>query len=208
MIRQWSALAARCGLLHQARHLAVRQHIAHRYRADGFPYALLKGGADRRQRQIEYGIGLLQEAGLPADLWQVVCGPGPVVGPAVVGRLREELANAPFGMIESLEVLQRTWHVEGQSIRPDHRMVAHTGFLTHARLLARESIPTAWGDLVMGIWMLFTFAALSWSDIPLVVIGLVCGTAVYVASAVVYASLAFWFAGARSFDGVARMVGW
>ena len=55
-----------------------------------------------------------------------------------VGRLREELANAPFGMVETLEVLQRGWHVEGQSIRPDHRMVAHTGFLTHGRLLARE----------------------------------------------------------------------
>ena len=27
------------------------------------------------------------------------------------------------------------WHIEGQSVRPDHRMVAHTGFLTHARLL-------------------------------------------------------------------------
>ena len=55
-----------------------------------------------------------------------------------VGRLREELAEAPFAMAETLEVLQRTWHVEGQSIRPDHRMVAHTGFLTHARLLLRE----------------------------------------------------------------------
>jgi tRNA (adenine57-N1/adenine58-N1)-methyltransferase len=52
-----------------------------------------------------------------------------------VGRLREELANGPFGMVETLEVLQRGWHVEGQSIRPDHRMVAHTGFLTSARLL-------------------------------------------------------------------------
>jgi tRNA (adenine57-N1/adenine58-N1)-methyltransferase len=56
-----------------------------------------------------------------------------------VGRLREELANAPFGMVESLEVLQRGWHVEGQSIRPDHRMVAHTGFLTTGRLLARDT---------------------------------------------------------------------
>jgi tRNA (adenine57-N1/adenine58-N1)-methyltransferase len=53
-----------------------------------------------------------------------------------VARLREELAGSAFGMIESLEVLQRTWHVDGQSVRPDHRMVAHTGFLTHARLLA------------------------------------------------------------------------
>jgi tRNA (adenine57-N1/adenine58-N1)-methyltransferase len=55
-----------------------------------------------------------------------------------VGRLREELAAAPFGMVESLEVLQRGWHVEGQSIRPDHRMVAHTGFLTVARLLIEQ----------------------------------------------------------------------
>ncbi len=68
-----------------------------------------------------------------------------------------------------------------------------------ARLLARESIATAWGDLVMGVWMLVTFAALSWRDIPLLLLGLACGTTVYIASAVIYASLAFWFAGARSF---------
>ena len=55
-----------------------------------------------------------------------------------VGLLREAIAESPFGMPESLEVLHRTWHVEGQSIRPDHRMVAHTGFLTHARLLVPE----------------------------------------------------------------------
>ena len=42
-------------------------------------------------------------------------------------------------MAETIEVLQRGWHVEGQSIRPDHRMVAHTGFLTHGRLLAPET---------------------------------------------------------------------
>jgi tRNA (adenine57-N1/adenine58-N1)-methyltransferase len=56
-----------------------------------------------------------------------------------VGRLREELAAAPFGMVDTLEVLHRGWHVEGQSIRPDHRMVAHTGFLTHARLLVQDT---------------------------------------------------------------------
>ena len=53
-----------------------------------------------------------------------------------VGRLREALGDSAFGMAETIEVLQRSWHVDGQSIRPDHRMVAHTGFLTHARLLA------------------------------------------------------------------------
>jgi tRNA (adenine57-N1/adenine58-N1)-methyltransferase catalytic subunit len=53
-----------------------------------------------------------------------------------VARLREELEGSAFGMAESVEILQRGWHIDGQSIRPDHRMVAHTGFLTHARLLA------------------------------------------------------------------------
>jgi tRNA (adenine57-N1/adenine58-N1)-methyltransferase len=49
--------------------------------------------------------------------------------------LRETLVESDFGMAETIEVLQRGWHIEGQSVRPDHRMVAHTGFLTHARLL-------------------------------------------------------------------------
>jgi tRNA (adenine57-N1/adenine58-N1)-methyltransferase len=53
-----------------------------------------------------------------------------------VATLRAALAESPFGMAETLEVLQRGWHIEGQSVRPDHRMVAHTGFLTTARLLA------------------------------------------------------------------------
>ena len=50
-------------------------------------------------------------------------------------QLRETLAESPFGMAETIEVLQRGWHIEGQSVRPDHRMVAHTGFLTAARLV-------------------------------------------------------------------------
>jgi tRNA (adenine57-N1/adenine58-N1)-methyltransferase len=49
--------------------------------------------------------------------------------------LRQTLDHSGFGMAETIEVLQRSWHIEGQSVRPDHRMVAHTGFLTSARLL-------------------------------------------------------------------------
>jgi tRNA (adenine57-N1/adenine58-N1)-methyltransferase len=52
-----------------------------------------------------------------------------------VAQLREALDHSGFGMAETIEVLQRSWHIEGQSVRPDHRMVAHTGFLTAARLL-------------------------------------------------------------------------
>ncbi len=52
-----------------------------------------------------------------------------------VSQLREALSGTRFSMAETVEVLQRGWHVEGAAVRPDHRMVAHTGFLTHARLL-------------------------------------------------------------------------
>ncbi len=52
--------------------------------------------------------------------------------------LRERLARSCFGLAETFEVLRRTWHLEGRSVRPDHRMVAHTGFLTTARLLSTK----------------------------------------------------------------------
>jgi len=50
--------------------------------------------------------------------------------------LRGALERSAFAMAETFEILRRTWHIEGRSVRPDHRMVAHTGFITHARLLA------------------------------------------------------------------------
>lgn len=50
-------------------------------------------------------------------------------------QLRNALDQSGFGMASTLEVLHRTWHVEARSVRPDHRMVGHTGFLTTARLL-------------------------------------------------------------------------
>jgi len=49
--------------------------------------------------------------------------------------LRDAFETSFFTMTETIEVLHRSWHIEGQSVRPDHRMVAHTGFLTSARLL-------------------------------------------------------------------------
>jgi tRNA (adenine57-N1/adenine58-N1)-methyltransferase len=58
-----------------------------------------------------------------------------------VATLRAAIAESEFGMAQTFEVLHRTWHVEGQSVRPDHRMVAHTGFLTVARLLTPEPGP-------------------------------------------------------------------
>jgi len=51
-------------------------------------------------------------------------------------KFKEALEENDFALIETMEVMNRTWHIEGQAVRPDHRMVAHTAFLTHARLLS------------------------------------------------------------------------
>lgn len=37
----------------------------------------------------------------------------------------------------TIEVLHRGWHIDGQAVRPDHRMVAHTAFLTVSRFLGK-----------------------------------------------------------------------
>jgi tRNA (adenine57-N1/adenine58-N1)-methyltransferase catalytic subunit len=46
------------------------------------------------------------------------------------------LALRPNGFhhVETFETLRRSWHVTERSVRPDHRMVGHTGFLTVARM--------------------------------------------------------------------------
>lgn len=41
---------------------------------------------------------------------------------------------------EASETMVRGWHVEGLAVRPDHRMVAHTGFLLTARRLAPGAV--------------------------------------------------------------------
>lgn len=41
-----------------------------------------------------------------------------------------------FGLIETTETLLRPWNIEGQSVRPAHRMVAHTAFITTARRIS------------------------------------------------------------------------
>jgi tRNA (adenine57-N1/adenine58-N1)-methyltransferase len=51
-----------------------------------------------------------------------------------VQRLVLALEAAAFTQVETVEVLIRSWHVTERSVRPDHRMVGHTGFITVARL--------------------------------------------------------------------------
>ncbi len=51
-----------------------------------------------------------------------------------------------FTAVEAMENLLRGWHVEGPSVRPDHRMVAHTGFVITARRLAERESSTLPGE--------------------------------------------------------------
>jgi len=44
--------------------------------------------------------------------------------------------SANFTEPESLETIVRGWHHEGLAVRPQHRMIAHTGFLIFARRMA------------------------------------------------------------------------
>ncbi|MFN2587129.1 MAG: tRNA (adenine-N1)-methyltransferase [Actinomycetota bacterium] len=53
-----------------------------------------------------------------------------------VSQLVESMRRGGFGQIVTMESLVRTWNVDGQSVRPDHRMVAHTGFVVTGRKLA------------------------------------------------------------------------
>jgi tRNA (adenine57-N1/adenine58-N1)-methyltransferase len=48
-------------------------------------------------------------------------------------------SDGGFGEVESFETLLRNWHVKGMSVRPMHRMVAHSGFIIVGRRLAAVS---------------------------------------------------------------------
>ncbi len=51
-----------------------------------------------------------------------------------VHQLQEGLSqNLNFELMETIEVLIRPWSITQQSVRPEHRMIAHTGFITTAR---------------------------------------------------------------------------
>jgi tRNA (adenine57-N1/adenine58-N1)-methyltransferase len=58
--------------------------------------------------------------------------------PQVVQTVEALERAAVFGMIHTFETLLRTWSVQGRSVRPDHRMVAHSGFITVARKVDAE----------------------------------------------------------------------
>lgn len=59
-----------------------------------------------------------------------------------LARLVEDMReHGTFTEPASWETLVRTWHVEGLAVRPDHRMIGHTGFLVTTRRMAPGVAP-------------------------------------------------------------------
>ena len=129
----------------------MREDFANRARknVEGFLGAEVAAGWDVQVRDIYEGIEAKDLDRVVLDLpepWRVVphlqghLNPGGIVvayTPQITqaAELRHTLAEGPFGFAETIEVLHRGWYIEGQAVRPDHRMVAHTAFLTVARWL-------------------------------------------------------------------------
>lgn len=77
-----------------------------------------------------------------------------------MSRVVEDLrASENFTDPIAWETLQREWHLDGLAVRPEHRMVAHTGFLVTARRLApnvlpqeRDTRPAKAAEGLAGMW--------------------------------------------------------
>lgn len=79
-------------------------------------------------RVVEAAVGGLVDGGILASYLPTV---------PQVQQLVETLERTRrFADFMTFETLIREWSVSGRSVRPDHRMVGHTGFITVARKLA------------------------------------------------------------------------
>ncbi len=79
-----------------------------------------------------------------------VLGPGGRLGAYVTNAMQlhdtvEALDAAGFVRIEAREVLERRWVARGQVVRPELRMVAHTGFIVTAHVTPRARLRAAEG---------------------------------------------------------------
>ena len=95
------------------------------------------------ERDIDRVVLVLPEPWRVVPLLHDVLVPGGVLlayTPSITqaAQVREALHNPRWIGTRTLEVLHRGWYIEGQAVRPDHRMVAHTAFLTVARHLGGE----------------------------------------------------------------------
>ena len=108
--------------------LDLRLGDSRRRRPDGGAVRPVRPGSSRRPGSPSRRIATVLEPG------GVLCAYLPTT--VQIQQLVLALPAQGFLHIETFEVLRRGWHVTDRSVRPDHRMVGHTGFLTIARRTA------------------------------------------------------------------------
>jgi tRNA (adenine57-N1/adenine58-N1)-methyltransferase len=128
-------------------HLAVAHKTITRW-FGGIPTNL-----DLRLGEVEEVLGSLAPERVVLDLpepWHAVKvagntqAPGGILAaflptvPQVQATVEAMEEGEAFGVVEVFETLHRTWNVAGRSVRPDHRMVGHTGFLVIGRRMGRS----------------------------------------------------------------------
>jgi tRNA (adenine57-N1/adenine58-N1)-methyltransferase len=101
---------------------------------DGLPFDRLVLDLPEPWRVVPYAAQVLRSGGMYLSFVPTV--------PQVVQTVEALERAAVFGMVETFETLLRTWSIQGRSVRPDHRMVAHSGFITVARKIESGLWPT------------------------------------------------------------------
>ena len=102
---------------------------------DGLPFDRLVLDLPEPWRVVPYAAQVLRSGGMYLSFVPTV--------PQVVQTVEALERAAVFGMVETFETLLRTWSIQGRSVRPDHRMVAHSGFITVARKIESGLWPIA-----------------------------------------------------------------
>ncbi|CUQ66283.1 tRNA (adenine-N1)-methyltransferase [Candidatus Nitrospira inopinata] len=125
---------ARTALLNIDRHLGpVHNLVALRKNAyesiempeDGVPFDRVVLDLPEPWQVVPHAARVLRSGGIYLSFVPTV--------PQVMQTVEALERAATFAMMETFESLLRTWSVQGRSVRPDHRMVAHSGFITVAR---------------------------------------------------------------------------
>ena len=102
---------------------------------DGLPFDRLVLDLPEPWRVVPHAAQVLRSGGIYLSFVPTV--------PQVVQTVEALEQATVFGMVETFETLLRTWSVQGRSVRPDHRMVAHSGFITVARKIESGLWPAA-----------------------------------------------------------------
>lgn len=113
-----------------ARYLGSADHLV--VRAQDIYQSIPDGDLDRivldvpePWRVVPHAVPAMRQGGILASYVPTV--------PQAARMVETLRQSGAFAMVETFETLVRPWNIEGASVRPAHRMVAHTAFITTAR---------------------------------------------------------------------------